>query len=194
MSTKNKRGWIFLFALPCVILFCIVYAIPFIMVMATSFCNYTLTQSPTFLGLDNFKTIFADPDFRVSIINTLKWVVIQSTLHVLMGFIMALILRRKPKGWKFARVAYVIPNIIPTAATAVMYSLLLNPTFGVVKMLYEKLGIDTMQVVNLFGNSKYAFWTVTATWVFYSGFNMLIFLGEMGAISPDIYEAAMVDG
>ncbi len=120
MSTKNKRGWIFLFALPCVILFCIVYAIPFIMVMITSLCNYTLTQSPTFLGLDNFKTIFADPDFRVSIINTLKWVVIQSTLHVLMGFIMALILRRKPKGWKFARVAYVIPNIIPTAATAVM--------------------------------------------------------------------------
>ena len=194
MSTKNKRGWIFLFALPCVILFCIVYAIPFIMVMTTSLCNYTLTQSPTFLGLDNFKTIFADPDFRVSIINTLKWVVIQSTLHVLMGFIMALILRRKPKGWKFARVAYVIPNIIPTAATAVMYSLLLNPTFGVVKMLYEKLGIDTMQVVNLFGNSKYAFWTVTATWVFYSGFNMLIFLGEMGAISPEIYEAAQVDG
>ena len=108
---------------------------------------------------------------------------------------MALILRRKPKGWKFARVAYVIPNIIPTAATAVMYSLLLkNPTFSVVKMLYEKLGIDTMQVVNLFGNSKYAFWTVTATWVFYSGFNMLIFLGEMGAISPEIYEAAQVDG
>lgn len=107
MSTKNKRGWIFLFALPCVILFCIVYAIPFIMVMITSLCNYTLTQSPTFLGLDNFKTIFADQDFRVSIINTLKWVVIQSTLHVLMGFIMALILRRKPKGWKFARVAYV---------------------------------------------------------------------------------------
>ena len=60
--------------------------------------------------------------------------------------------------------------------------------------LYEKLGIDTMQVVNLFGNSKYAFWTVTATWVFYSGFNMLIFLGEMGAISPEIYEAAQVDG
>ena len=48
---------------------------------------------------------------------------------------MALILRRKPKGWKFARVAYVIPNIIPTAATAVMYSLLLNPTFGVVNVI-----------------------------------------------------------
>ena len=194
MSTKNKKGWILAFALPCVILFCIVYAIPLIMVIVTSFCNYSVAQSPVFQGLDNFKTIFADPDFKVAIINTLKRVLIQSTLHVSIGFIMALILRRKPRGWKFTRVAYVIPNIIPTAATAVMYSLLLNPTFGVVKMIYEKLGIDTTMVINLFGNSKYAFWTVTATWVFYSGFNMLIFLGEMQAISPDIYEAAQVDG
>lgn len=178
MSTKNKKGWILAFALPCVILFCIVYAIPLIMVIVTSFCNYSVAQSPVFQGLDNFKTIFADPDFKVAIINTLKWVLIQSTLHVSIGFIMALILRRKPRGWKFTRVAYVIPNIIPTAATAVMYSLLLNPTFGVVKMIYEKLGIDTTMVINLFGNSKYAFWTVTATWVFYSGFNMLIFLGN----------------
>lgn len=164
------------------------------MVITTSFCDYSLTQSPVFEGLKNFKTIFADPDFSVSIVNTLKWVLIQSTLHVGFGFVMALILRRKPKGWKFVRVAYVIPNIIPTAATAVMFSLLLNPSFGVIKIIYEKFGLDTSQVLNLFGNSKYAFITVTATWVFYSGFNMLIFMGEMGAISPDIYEAAMIDG
>ncbi len=194
MSTKGKKGWIFAFTMPCVILFCVVYAIPFIMVITTSLCDYTLTQSPTLIGLDNFKVIFADKDFRVSIINTLKWVLIQSTIHVTFGFIMALVLRRKPKGWKVVRVAYVIPNIIPTAATAVMFSLLLNPSFGVVKLLYEKLGINTAQVVNLFGNSKYAFWTVTATWLFYSGFNMLIFMAEMQAISPDIYEAAMIDG
>lgn len=194
MSTRGKKGWIIAFTLPCVILFCLVYAIPFIMVITTSFCDYTLTQAPVFKGIGNFKTIFADPDFVVSIVNTLKWVLIQSTIHVTFGFLMALILRRKPKGWKFIRVAYVIPNIIPTAATAVMFSLLLNPSFGVVKMIYEKLGMNTSQVLNLFGNSKYAFLTVTATWVFYSGFNMLIFMGEMGAISPDIYEAAMIDG
>ena len=175
MSTRGKKGWILAFSLPCLVLFCLVYAIPFVMVITTSFCDYSLTQSPVFEGLKNFKTI-------------------QSTLHVGFGFVMALILRRKPKGWKFARVAYVIPNIVPTAATAVMFSLLLNPSFGVIKIIYEKFGLDTTQVLNLFGNSKYAFMTVTATWVFYSGFNMLIFMGEMGAISPDIYEAAMVDG
>ena len=120
MSTRGKKGWILAFSLPCLVLFCLVYAIPFVMVITTSFCDYSLTQSPVFEGLKNFKTIFADPDFSVSIVNTLKWVLIQSTLHVGFGFVMALILRRKPKGWKFARVAYVIPNIVPTAATAVM--------------------------------------------------------------------------
>ena len=98
MSTKGKKGWIIAFVLPCVVLFCLVYAIPFIMVITTSFCNYTLTQAPAFQGLENFKIIFADYDFVVSIVNTLKWVLIQSTIQVTFGFVMALILRRKPKG------------------------------------------------------------------------------------------------
>ncbi len=87
-----------------------------------------------------------------------------------------------------------IPNIVPTAATGVMFTLLFNPTFGILKPIYEHMGLDTMHIVNLFGNSKYAFWTVTATWVFYSGFNTIIFLAEMGAIDKEIYEAAVIDG
>ena len=90
MSTRGKKGWILAFSLPCLVLFCLVYAIPFVMVITTSFCDYSLTQSPVFEGLKNFKTIFADPDFSVSIVNTLKWVLIQSTLHVGFGFVMAL--------------------------------------------------------------------------------------------------------
>lgn len=194
MSTKNKKHWIVLFTLPCFLLFCLVYAAPIVMVLYTSLCNYTVSTSPVFMGLENFKVIFQDTDFKVSVVNTLKWVLIQSTFHVTLGLVMALILRRKPKGWKVVRTAYMIPNIIPTAATGVMFTLLLNPTFGILKPIYEWLGMDTMHVVNLFGNSRYAFWTVTATWVFYSGFNTIIFLAEMGAIDKEIYEAAVVDG
>lgn len=194
MSTKNKKHWIVLFTLPCFLLFCLVYAAPIVMVLYTSLCNYTVSTSPVFMGLENFKVIFQDSDFKVSVVNTLKWVLIQSTFHVTLGLVMALILRRKPKGWKVVRTAYMIPNIIPTAATGVMFTLLLNPTFGILKPIYEWLGMDTMHVVNLFGNSRYAFWTVTATWVFYSGFNTIIFLAEMGAIDKEIYEAAVVDG
>ena len=194
MNTKNKKIWIFLFTIPCMILFALVYAAPIITVFYTSLCDYTAFNSPAFQGIKNFITIFSDSDFICSIRNTLLWVVLQSTIHVGVGLAMALVLRRKPKGWKFARTAYMIPNIIPTAATGVMFTLLLNPMFGIVKPIMDFLGIDYAMVPNLFGNSRYAFWTVTATWILYSGFNTIIFLAEMGAVSKDIYEAAAIDG
>lgn len=194
MSIKNKKMWIVLFVLPCMALFAIVYAAPIVTVVYTSFCEYTVSSAPVFKGLINFKTIFADKDFLVSIRNTLTWVLLQSTFHVTLGFVMALVLRRKPRGWKFVRTAYMIPNIIPTAATGVMFTLLLNPTFGVLKSIYQVLGFDAAQIPNLFGNSKFAFWTVTCTWMLYSGFNTIIFLAEMGTVDTSIYEAARVDG
>lgn len=194
MNTKNKKIWIFLFTIPCMILFALVYAAPIITVFYTSLCDYTAFNSPAFQGIKNFITIFSDSDFICSIRNTLLWVVLQSTIHVGVGLAMALVLRRKPKGWKFARTAYMIPNIIPTAATGVMFTLLLNPMFGIVKPIMDFLGIDYAIVPNLFGNSRYAFWTVTATWILYSGFNTIIFLAEMGAVSKEIYEAAAIDG
>lgn len=194
MNTKNKKIWIFLFTIPCMILFALVYAAPIITVFYTSLCDYTAFNSPAFQGIKNFITIFSDSDFICSIRNTLLWVVLQSTIHVGVGLAIALVLRRKPKGWKFARTAYMIPNIIPTAATGVMFTLLLNPMFGIVKPIMDFLGIDYAMVPNLFGNSRYAFWTVTATWILYSGFNTIIFLAEMGAVSKEIYEAAAIDG
>lgn len=194
MNTKNKKIWIFLFTIPCMILFALVYAAPIITVFYTSLCDYAAFNSPAFQGIKNFITIFSDSDFICSIRNTLLWVVLQSTIHVGVGLAMALVLRRKPKGWKFARTAYMIPNIIPTAATGVMFTLLLNPMFGIVKPIMDFLGIDYAMVPNLFGNSRYAFWTVTATWILYSGFNTIIFLAEMGAVSKEIYEAAAIDG
>lgn len=194
MNTKNKKIWIFLFTIPCMILFALVYAAPIITVFYTSLCDYTAFNLPAFQGIKNFITIFSDSDFICSIRNTLLWVVLQSTIHVGVGLAMALVLRRKPKGWKFARTAYMIPNIIPTAATGVMFTLLLNPMFGIVKPIMDFLGIDYAMVPNLFGNSRYAFWTVTATWILYSGFNTIIFLAEMGAVSKEIYEAAAIDG
>ena len=194
MRTKNRGIWIALFTIPCMILFAIVYAAPIVTVAYTSLCDYSLTSAPVFRGIKNFVAIFGDENFLYSIRNTLLWVVLQSTFHVLLGLLMALVLRRKPKGWSVVRTAYMVPNIIPTAATGVMFTLLLNPSFGIVKPFLDFLGVDYGMVPNLFGNSRYAFWTVTCTWIFYSGFNTIIFLAEMGAIDKEIYEAATVDG
>jgi raffinose/stachyose/melibiose transport system permease protein len=175
------------------VLFAFIYAVPIFTVSVTSFTKYTAFTPPSFAGFFNFRTIFSDRDFLISIRNTVLWVFLQSTFHVGLGLAVALVLRRKPEGWKILRSAYLIPNIIPTAATGVMFTLLLNPSFGIVKEFFTRYGIDG-PVLNLFGNSKYAFGTVTATWIFYSAFNTVIFLAEMGAIDREIFEAAAIDG
>jgi len=190
---KNRRLWITLFVLPCMVLFAFIFAVPIVTVAVTAFTKYTAFTPPSFTGLTNFETIFSDGDFLISIRNTLFWVLLQSTFHVGLGLVVALTLNRKPKGWKVLRSAYLIPNIVPTAATGVMFTLLFNPSFGVIKDIFTRLGIGD-PVPNLFGNSKYAFWIVTATWIFYSAFNTIIFLAEMSAIDRHIYEAASIDG
>ena len=63
MSTKNKKVWIVLFIVPCMILFVLIYAAPIVTVLYTSLCEYTVSTSPVLKGLENFKTIFQDKDF-----------------------------------------------------------------------------------------------------------------------------------
>ena len=123
MRIKNKGLWIVLFTMPCMLLFALVYAAPIVTVLYTSLCDYTTFSGPVFAGVKNFVNIFGDGDFLESIKNTLVWVLLQSTFHVSLGLVMALVLRRKPKGWKVVRTAYMIPNIVPTAATGVMFTL-----------------------------------------------------------------------
>jgi raffinose/stachyose/melibiose transport system permease protein len=171
------------------VLFAFIYAAPILTVAATAFTEYTAFSPPSFAGFENFISIFQDGNFIKAIKNTLIWVILQTTFHVALGLAVALIMRRKPFGWKLARTFYMIPNIVPTAATGVMFSLLLNPSFGAAAALF-----GDGQAPNLFGNSAYAFWTVTATWIFYSAFNTIIFLAEISAIDSTIYEAASIDG
>ena len=68
MNTKNKKIWIFLFTIPCMILFALVYAAPIITVFYTSLCDYTAFSAPAFQGIKNFITIFSDSDFICSIV------------------------------------------------------------------------------------------------------------------------------
>jgi raffinose/stachyose/melibiose transport system permease protein len=175
------------------LLFGLIYAAPIVTVTATAFTRYTAAARPVFAGGENFAALFRDKDFQIAVKNTLVWVLLQTTVHVSIGLGMALILHKKPKGWKVARTVYLIPNIVPTAATGIMFMLLLNPQFGVVKGLYKLLSISG-PVPNLFGNSRYAFVTVTCTWLFYSAFNTVIFLAQLGSVDKAIYEAAAIDG
>lgn len=191
---KIKKGWIPVFLLPAVILFLLIYAVPLVMVFATSLFDYRLTGSGmTFIGLDNYIRLFHDPDFKQALGNTVIWIFIQCIVHVALGTFIALLLYKKPRGWKFIRTAYMVPNIISNAAIGMIFLNIFNPQFGVINSVLRAMGLDSL-THNWLMESKTAFPSVTLIWVLFAGYTTTLVLAQALSIDDSVLEAARIDG
>jgi len=191
---KVKSRYLVLFLMPAVSLFILIYAIPLVTVFITSVTNYRLINPKTeFIGFANYIALFKDPVFAQSIKNTLIWILIQSTLHVWLGVFIALLLYKKPFGWKFIRTTYMIPNIISNAAIAIIFLNVFNPTFGVINSFLRMIGLESL-TRNWLMEMNTAFPSVTVTWFIFAGYTTTIILAHAISIDTGIIEAARVDG
>jgi raffinose/stachyose/melibiose transport system permease protein len=192
--TKNNRLNITLFLLPTILLFLVVYAVSLVILISSSFTDWSLGNKAAFNGLENYIKMFVhDADFTQSLVNTVLWIALQSTIHVIIGIVFALILAKKEFYWKFARTVFMIPNIISGAAVGMLFLCILNPQFGVVN-----------SIIRLFGNKDYsqnwfmdystAFFSVTMTWLPYAAVVSILILAEIAAISKSVFESAKMDG
>ncbi len=191
--TKKKR-WIVIFLLPGILLFVFVFLISVVQLGVTSFTDWTIGSTPSFVGLKNYIYLFTeDEGFRRSIINTIIWIVLQSTIHVVIGTVLALILRKQRWYTNFMRGIFMIPNIISSAALGMLFLCIMNPQFGLVNNLISKLtGTDFSH--NWFMSNGTAFLSVTMTWLPYAGVVTILVMAEIASVSEDIIEAAKVDG
>lgn len=191
--TKKKR-WIVTFLAPGMALFTFVFLISMVQLGVTSFTDWSIGAPPVFSGLKNYIYLFTeDQEFQQSIINTLIWIVLQSTIHVGIGTVLALILRRKRWYTNFMRGTFMIPNIISSAALGMLFLCILNPQFGMVNSIIRAVTKSDFSQ-NWFLSSDTAFWAVTLTWLPYAGLVTILVMAEMASVSEDIFEAARMDG
>lgn len=192
----HKKGiWIALFLLPTIILFLFIYAIPLGTVFFTSLFDYRIFPKRfDFIGISNYINMFAnDIVFKKALINTLIWILFHCTFHIILGVTIALVLSKKPFGWKFVRTVYMIPNIISSAALGIIFLNLYNPQFGVINSIARILGFKNFSQNWLF-DEKTAFGAVTMTWIIFAAYTTILVLGEISAIPESLFEAAKVDG
>lgn len=191
---KTKKVWIPIFLAPAVILFLLIYAVPLVMVFVTSLCEYRLSSDHMqFIGLQNYITLFQDANFRQALANTVIWILIHCTVHVGLGVFIALILYKKPRGWKFVRTAYMVPSIISNAAMATIFVNIFNPQFGVVNSILTKLGLENL-THNWLMETSTAFPSVTMIWTLFAGYTTTLVLAEALTVNESVIEAARVDG
>lgn len=189
---ENLLGYTFL--APALILLSLFLIIPAAMAIYYAFTDYYLL-TPTarkFIGLKNFIQLFKDPIFAKSLLNTLQFVVWIIPIQLGAALGMALIVNKSRKGNMFFKVAFFSPVVMSLVVISVLWLYLLNPTDGVINALLQKIGISAQPFLTSPNQAMYTIIFVSA-WQG-AGYQMLLFLAGLQNISPDMYEAAEIDG
>ncbi|RAV16693.1 carbohydrate ABC transporter permease [Paenibacillus contaminans] len=193
MVIKHKF-WIGMFIAPTVIIFLMFYAYPLGTVIVTSFTEWHLVSPIVFNGFSNYAALFRhDPAFIASLFNTLIWLVLQCTVFVGLGVLVALVTMRRDKFSRFVKVVYLIPNMIAVAALARLFYSFFQPSYGLVNQFIQWIGFSDFEM-NWYMDPRTAFLSVTLTSILFAGIITLIVSSEIAAIPASIYEAATIDG
>lgn len=190
---KPVRFWTAVFLAPAVAMFVLVYLYPLITVTITSFTRWTGLSVPQFIGLNNFLRLLHSNEFRFALVNTLIWGLVAAFIHVPFGVTVALILARKPKGWRFTRAVFMIPNVIGWTALSLLFRFVYEPNAGILDGLLKALGI-TKHSINWLYDPHTAFVSVTFIWLPFAAVITLITMAELLSIPPEVQEAAQIDG
>jgi raffinose/stachyose/melibiose transport system permease protein len=192
--TGNKH-WknILLFLLPVLILYGVYFVYPLGFVITSSLTEWNGITPPRFLLFENYTDLFMSETFRLSLRNNIVWALVLGCIQIPLAAGMAMILARKPKGWKSMRTLYFLPNVISQVALAMMWLALYNAEFGILNNLLEAVGLENL-TRNWLGGINTALPAVLIQQLFYIGYFMIIILAARMSIPESFYEAAEIDG
>lgn len=186
INNQNFAGLIFI--LPALLGTLIFIVIPVIASFGLSFTSWDLLNPIQFVGLDNYRLIFAEPLFFKILINTLVFAVATSFLGVIIPLVLAAILNSKIRGAEFYKTAYFLPFITPMIVIGIVWQWIFDPNIGILNNVLH-LHIQWLYDTN---------WALPAliivtVWKLI-GYNMVIFLSGFASIPENLYEAAKIDG
>ena len=158
----------------------------------TDFGGYSLDIK--WVGLYNYKKIFADHAFRKAIVNHLKLYLGTVVFCFPLAFISALALTRSKalKESNFYKILFFFPSTVPMLIIAILWMVMYNPSFGIFNTVLTGLGLPGVQWL---ASSKVVMWSVLLIVIWREfGFYLVYFMAAISNIPQDIYEAAYIDG
>lgn len=178
-----------LFLAPSMLLFVVFTVIPVVMGMYIAFCDYNLRDPVVWSGLANMKWIWENKIYLHSLLNVLVYVVFFVPQTIILSLLAANLLNRKARGIKVFRVLYYLPAVTSGIAVAFVWKWMFNEYYG----LFNAILPGSLKWQN--SSSYFAMFAISMVTVWTSiGGNMLVFLAGLQGISPELYEAAAIDG
>ena len=191
---ENERLLAALLLAPTVLLLGTFIAYPFIMGVWLSLSDTSVGNIGHFVGLKNFIKAWDDSIFQTAFKNTFVYTFWATILKLALGMWLALLLNRSFKGKRIIRASMLLPFIIPTVLSTFAWRWMFDPTFSVLNwMLYQSGFIVTK--LPFLSSGDWAMWCaiVINTWRGMPFFAITLLAG-LQTISPDLHEAASLDG
>jgi len=147
--------------------------------------------STQFVGLDNFKDLFADPHYLASFRVTAVFSLLVAVLGLSISLVLAVMADRVVRGAALYKTFLIVPYAIAPAVAAILWLFLFNPTLGVVAHALKGLGIAWDPLLD--GTDALVMVVIAAVWKQIS-YNFLFFLAGLQSIPKSLIEAAAIDG
>ena len=193
---KKATATALLFILPFFVLFTIFTIYPIVQGVWVSLNKWSLMGRQKYIGFENYVDMFNDAKFWDSLKHTFVFTIICSPLVTVLALIFALLANRPVKYKKFLRIAYYVPGVLSVSVGSYIAMYCFQPYRGLVNGILTSLGLVTTSTEPLWMDVPHLAWAViilmTMWWT--CGFPMLLYLSALQDISPEIKEAASVDG
>lgn len=193
-ASYERRLGKYFYIMPLLLLLVIIYIYPIIRTFYFSFFDLSFGGAEgTYVGLQNYRDLFADDAFWTSLKNNFVWAIGNLLCQMVFSFAIAVLLNQKFRGVGIARTVVLLPWIIPTAAIACVIRWILLPNVGIVNVFLVDSGL-VKEAVNFLG-AENAMKTliVLNSWKSVP-IGVLLILSALQTIPADVYESAQVDG
>ena len=184
-----------MFAAPALLVYFVFLVYPALSSLWFSFTDWDgLSATYNVVGLKNYTSMPSDPVVVQAAINNLIWAVVTVVVPVVLGLALAVILNGKVRGKPVLRLIFYTPAVLPLVSVASIWGWLYNPQYGAINAFLRAVGLDSLAQPWLGQDSTALAATMVAAIWLRVGFPMLLYLAALQGISPDLYEAATVDG
>ncbi len=187
----------FVLLAPAVLVLLATTTYPLLYALLTSFREWRLNRGPRprgWVGLDNYARVLTDEGFRNSVVVTIIFAVLSVTLSLVLGMAIALLLNKR--GWRHTAVKSMLlfPFAVSPALKGFSWRFMLDPSYGVYTYLIGVVVPPLKDMVWLSTPADALFWIAVSEVWGWAPLMALMFIGALGAISPEIHEAADLDG
>ena len=192
-SRFQKRKWLpYLLVSPYIIFVAVFVLFPVIFSFILTFHKWNIISPMKFIGTDNYVRLFHDRLFWVSILNTLKFLLLHIPLQLAVALFLAVLLNQKIRAVTFFRVSFFMPVIVSGVVVTILWQQLLGYDFGIINRLVSALGLSK---VGWLVNPDIAIYSIAvmATWK-NVGLYVILFLVGLQTVPTQYYEAAKMEG